>query len=196
MTHYYNEKQTSGFKLRKLNVSLRDYNLELFVSGGVFSSKRLDKGTEVLIKNMIIKKDWNVLDLGCGYGAIGLFVAKIAKNVYLIDINERAVKLAKMNAGLNKIKVKILQGNMYETVEDMKFDTILINPPQTAGKDVCFEMIEKAREHLKKDGLLQVVARHNKGGKQLAKKMEETFNNVGVIVKEAGYRVYVSKQKV
>jgi 16S rRNA (guanine1207-N2)-methyltransferase len=74
------------------------------------------------------------------------------------------------------------------------FDTILLNPPQTAGKKLCFELIEESKAHLKKDGLLQLVARHNKGGKDLSKKMLEVFGNVEPTAKEAGFRVYVSKR--
>ena len=74
------------------------------------------------------------------------------------------------------------------------FDTILLNPPQKAGKDVCFRMIEEAPNHLKEDGTLQIVATHNKGGKTLAKKMEEVFGNVDSIVKKGGVRVYLSRK--
>ena len=75
-----------------------------------------------------------------------------------------------------------------------KFDTILLNPPQSAGKKLCFQMIEKSKEHLNKEGLLQLVARPRKGGKTLAGKMKEVFGNVEVIAKGAGFSVYASKK--
>ncbi len=81
---------------------------------------------------------------------------------------------------------------MYKKVSG-KFDTILLNPPQTAGKDVCFEMISKAPNFLKENGLLQIVARHKKGGKALSEKMNSVFCNVKDISKKSGYRIYVSK---
>ena len=74
-----------------------------------------------------------------------------------------------------------------------KFDTILVNPPQTAGKDICFQIIDEAKNHLNNNGLLQLVARHNKGGSVLEKHMKEIFGNVEQIVKGSGYRVYISK---
>ncbi len=111
----------------------------------------------------------------------------------MTDINERAIKLSRMNIKLNNIEnVIVKKSNLYGNIEG-EFDAIIINPPQTAGKKVCFEIIEKAKEHLKKNGLLQLVARHNKGGKELEKKMKEVFGNVEEIGKKSGYRVYISK---
>jgi 16S rRNA G1207 methylase RsmC len=88
--------------------------------------------------------------------------------------------------------VEVRNGNMYDAINE-KFDVILLNPPQTAGKDVCFEMIEKAKHYLVKNGSLQIVARHNKGGKTLMQKMKEVFNNVETLAKKSGYRVYISR---
>ena len=88
--------------------------------------------------------------------------------------------------------VKIKQGDMYAKITG-EFDTILLNPPQHAGKDVCMKMIENAIKYLKNGGLLQLVARHNKGGKSFEKKMKEVFGNVKDIAKKGGFRVYVAK---
>jgi 16S rRNA G1207 methylase RsmC len=86
----------------------------------------------------------------------------------------------------------VLDSDKYEGI-DKKFDVILLNPPQTAGKETCFDMIEGAKEHLKKGGTLQLVARHQKGGRALSEKMKEVFGNVGVLNRKGGYRVYCSK---
>ena len=98
-----------------------------------------------------------------------------------------------MNIKQNNIQnIKTKQSDLYDNIPE-KFDTIITNPPQSAGKQVCFEIIKQAKLHLKKGGLLQLVARHNKGGKELEKKMKEVFNNVKDIAKKSGYRIYVSK---
>ncbi|MBI3035464.1 methyltransferase, partial [Candidatus Woesearchaeota archaeon] len=104
---------------------------------------------------------------------------------------KRAVMLAKKNIELNNAKAEIHQGHLYEKIKGNDFDVVLSNPPQTAGKEICFKLIEQSKEHLKNDGNLQLVARHNKGGKTLSKKMEEVFGNVKVIAKKSGYWVYV-----
>ena len=106
--------------------------------------------------------------------------------------NEKAVKLAKENIKLNDVKAKLLQGDLYEPVKGKKFDTILVNPPFKAGRKLCFQIIEQAKEHLKKKGALQLVAVHNKGGKVLKEKMEEVFGNAEDLEKKSGYRVYIS----
>lgn len=194
MSHYYSVLQTTDFNPSKIKARLRSKEFEFYTASGVFSIKKIDKGTELLINNCKVKEDWEVLDLGCGYGPVGITIAKTTKSkVTLTDINKRAIKLAKMNAKLNKVEVTIKEGDLYESIKSKKFDTILTNPPYTAGRKICFKIIEESKNHLKQKGLLQLVARHQKGGKTLSKKMEEVFGNVEEIVKGAGYRLYCSK---
>ena len=193
--HYYSKEQSSQLKIKHLVLNIRGISLNLQSSTGIFSKKAVDKGTLALIENMVINPGWQILDLGSGYGAVGLVAGKLAGcNPYLIDINKRACMLAKQNARHNNIIAKVLNGNLYEPVNNQKFDTILVNPPQTAGKSICFAMIEGAKEHLKNHGLLQLVARPNKGGNTLANKMEEVFGNMQIIGRRSGYAVYVSKK--
>jgi 16S rRNA (guanine1207-N2)-methyltransferase len=193
MSHYFSKVQESEFKLNQIEDTIRDRAIKLFTASGIFSAKKIDLGSRILAENMIINPNDRVLDLGCGIGVIGIVASRLTKNkVILTDINQRACKLSKMNSkGIKNIKV--LCGNTYEKVQDEKFDVILLNPPQTAGKKLCFRMIEDAKKHLNKKGSLQIVARHNKGGKTFSQKMEEVFGNMETIVKQSGYRVYLSK---
>jgi len=193
--HYFTEKPTSELKLRKIKVFVKGINLQLKTAAGVFSPNRLDNGTRLLIESAIIKDRWSVLDLGCGYGIVGITIKKLfpSSNITMSDINERALKLARINLKLNKVSANVLKSNSFNSIKE-KFDTILLNPPQTAGKDICFEMIEMSFDHLNKNGLLQIVARHNKGGSTFEKKMQEVFGNVKEISKKSGYRIYVSEK--
>lgn len=196
MEHYYSEKQSSKLRIKEIEVNLKGNNLKFYTGSGVFSVSKVDKGTKLLIESCIIEPKWRILDLGCGYGAIGISISKTfpSTSVLMTDINERALKLSKMNIELNKTKnIEVRKSDLYQTIQE-RFDTIITNPPQLAGRKICFEIIEKAKEHLEKNGLLQLVARHNKGGKELEKKMNEVFGNVKDIVKKSGYRVYVSKK--
>ena len=141
----------------------------------------------------IIDKNFKVLDIGCGTGVLGIGAAKLFNaDVAMSDINKRAVMLAKMNCKLNNVKCEVFQGNLYEKIKQNDFDVVLSNPPQTAGKEICFQLIEQSKKYLKNKGSLQLVARHNKGGKTLSKKMEEVYGNVKIAAKKAGYWVYVS----
>jgi len=193
MEHYYSEEQKSPLNIKKIAASIIGKDFEFYTASGVFSKSRIDMGTLVLAESMIIGKNARVLDIGCGIGILGIVASKLFNaDVVMTDMNKRAVMLAKKNLELNGVKAEIYQGNLYEKIKENDFDAVLSNPPQTAGKDVCFELIEKSRNHLKISGTLQIVARHNKGGKTLAKKMEEVFGNVRVIARKTGYSVYIS----
>ncbi len=193
MEHYYSKHQKSALKLKKINAILRGNELEFYTGSGIFSPDRVDPGTKLLIESCIIKPKWKVLDLGCGYGAVGIAIKKqFPVKVVMTDINKRAVKLALKNIKVNKVDVEVKEGNLFEKIKG-KFDTILVNPPQKAGKEICFKIIEESYNYLEKNGLLQLVARHQKGGKSLEKKMKEVFWNVRTIARKSGYRVYISK---
>ena len=196
MEHYYSEQQKSFLKIKKIGQKIRNADFEFCTSSGVFSKEKIDKGTLILAENMQIAKNSNVLDIGCGIGVLGIVAAKLFNaNVVMGDINKRAVMLARKNITLNNVKAEVLHGNLYEKLNKNDFDVILSNPPQTAGKELCFKLIEESKNYLKYNGSLQLVARHKKGGNTLSKKMEEVFGNVKVIAKEAGYWVYVSEKK-
>jgi 16S rRNA (guanine1207-N2)-methyltransferase len=197
--HYYSEKQDSVLRFRKIEPKFFGRTFELWTGSGVFSVSKVDKGTEVLLNNCIMKDGWDVLDLGCGYGVIGIAVAFAfpKTRVVMTEVNKRAVKLARMNIKLNNAEnAGVLQGDSFEKIgKDERFDTILFNPPQSAVRQLCIRMIKESGQHLKKGGLLQVVARHNKGGKVLSEAMEKTFGNFRDVAKKSGYRVYVSENK-
>jgi 16S rRNA G1207 methylase RsmC len=197
MSHYYEKKQTSPLNLQQFSAVILGEGLEFYSGSGVFSKEKIDKGSLLLANKAIIKDVWRVLDFGCGYGPIGIAIAKAypETKVLMSDINKRAVGLAKKNIELNNLKnASALQSDMFEKVGG-KFDTILLNPPQSAGKDLCIKMIEQSKEHLEKNGLFQMVARHNTGGRELEKHMVRVFGNVKEIAKKSGFRIYVSELK-
>jgi 16S rRNA (guanine1207-N2)-methyltransferase len=167
---------------------------------GLFSLKELDFGTKLLIENAKIPKpDSEILDLGCGYGIVGIALKSKypESNITMIDLNERAVKLSKQNCDENDVICTVLKSDIFSNSElrDKKFDAILTNPPFSAGKKVCIDIIKQSYDHLTKGGLLELVAPHNKGGESLKKAMLMTFNNVGELDKKRGYRVYISVKK-
>ncbi|MBW3002121.1 methyltransferase [Candidatus Woesearchaeota archaeon] len=195
--HYYSEQPESELKPRKIQAKLKKKSFEFWTGSGVFSPRRVDPATELLIENAVVNKQDKVLDLCAGYGPIGIAVKKIFPDtqVFLTDINKRATNLAKKNSKLNKTKVTIKSGDLYEPYSDEKFDVILVNPPIAAGRTICYKIIEEAITHLNKEGTLQLVARHQKGGRMLEKKMQEVFGNVETLAKKGGFRVYLSVYK-
>ncbi len=193
MEHYYTPKPTSELRTKQVEFSVRGVQLKCDTASSVFATSGLDVGTKALLELCILQKDWRVLDLGCGWGSVGLVCAKLGCIVTLTDVNERAVMFAKINLRKNKLKGSVVRGNLYEKVDGF-FDSILLNPPQTAGRDICYQMIEQAPKYLVTGGLFQFVARHNKGGAMLQKKIEEVFGNSTALGRAYGFTVYMAKK--
>ncbi len=194
MPHYYSESQTSEDRRKTIRAVIHGKEYSFLSSSGVFSKGHVDKGTLLLANNMLLKKGSKMLDIGCGIGILGIVAASLGANVWMSDVNSRAASLARKNAKLNHVDAQLFQGNLYEHIQDADFDVILSNPPQSAGKAICFAIIEGAKTRLKDGGTLQLVARPNKGGKTLAKKMEEVFGNACVVAKGSTFAVYVARK--
>ncbi|MGM5485182.1 MAG: class I SAM-dependent methyltransferase [Nanobdellota archaeon] len=188
MPHYFDEEQNSPINKKRISVRLRGRSFEFITANGVFSKDRVDIGTRILIENAGVKG--RLLDLGCGYGPVGITFAREGHEVVMTDINSRAVGLAKKNIKLNSVEAKVSKGDAFANVEG-KFDTILLNPPQHAGKDLCIRMIRESSDHLSHGGSLQIVARSKKGGKSLKKAMEEVFSSVEILARSKGFHVYM-----
>ncbi len=193
MKHYFSKDPGGEDKTYFFIARVRGRELLIKSGSGVFSKKRLDTGTRLLIETVKVSPEDTVLDIGCGYGVIGLALAPEVKKVVLSDINKKALKLAKYNAKINGIKnVEIIESNLYENIKE-KFDTIVCNPPVKAGKQVVHEIVRGAKEHLKPGGKLYMVIKTKHGGKSLAEFMKEVFGNVEVVERESGYRVLMSR---
>ncbi|MCX6710778.1 MAG: methyltransferase [Candidatus Woesearchaeota archaeon] len=198
MEHYFSENPKAAASERTFSALLRGNRLSFVSSGGVFSKSEIDKGTELLIEKCIMKDGWRVLDLGCGYGTVGVVIAK-AFNVEVVmsDVNERALMLAGKNLERNRCSAHVIKSFNYDSLSDFKgmFDSILVNPPQKAGKEICLKMIDEAPLFMKKGGFLQVVARPKRGGNSLAAEMKRIFGNCEKIAEKGEFAVYASMKK-
>lgn len=199
MDHYYSAKPTSESDRKKMQTTIGGHDFVLLTDAGVFSKGKVDTGSEVLIQ-AAQESDFptgNILDLGCGYGTIGLALAKTFPNreIEMVDVNERALDLSKDNAALNEIKnVKIYQSNIFSSIEGKEFAAIISNPPIRAGKKVVHQILEESYEHLVDGGKLQIVIQKKQGAPSAQKKMEEVFGNVERISLEKGYWVLESEK--
>lgn len=194
MEHYFTKSPKSLSKKIIIKTKIKGVEILINSDSGIFSSKEIDFGSKLLIENSKIKGK-EVLDLGCGYGIIGIAIKKLNPDISLtlVDINKRAVSLTKENCSLNNIDANVFCSDLFAHPElsNKKFDTILTNPPFSAGKKICFNFIEQSFKHLNNNGILFLVAPHNKGGESLKKKMLEIFGNAGEVAKKAGFRVYI-----
>ena len=191
--HYYTQRPTSKPRLGLLRCHLRGNDFEFLTSSGVFSYRRIDAGTRLLIESMTLPDTGAALDLGCGYGPIGIVAAKLRPRlkVWMTDINQRAVALAEKNASRNGVEnIRVIGGLLYEPVEGLTFDVILTNPPISAGiRKVVEPVIEGATRYLRPGGSLQLVVRTTKGGRTLSMRLERYFGGFEVVARRSGYRV-------
>jgi 16S rRNA (guanine1207-N2)-methyltransferase len=191
--HYYSAKPAVAHELNQIQVRLRGKDFTFVTDAGVFSKKEIDFGSKLLIETMVIKQTDSVLDVGCGYGPIGLSAAVLANQgqVTMIDINERAVQLSRDNAKRNGLSnVTVLQSDLLAQVAEHKFDCILTNPPIRAGKAVVHQIFSQAYSALVPDGQLWVVIQKKQGAPSAFIKLEAIFGNVQEVIKDKGYRIF------
>ena len=191
MAFYFDSDPTVESKEKEIHFTLFDKEYRYYTDNGVFSKNRIDEGSYIFLKILLpLQLDGNILDLGCGYGPIGLTLALNSSKarVTLADINSRALALAsKSSARLNlSNRVTIVQSDIYENIKG-PFDSIVVNPPIRAGKAVINEMFSGAKQHLIDGGSLYVVIRRKQGAESALKYIETVFENVSVLHKEKGY---------
>lgn len=195
--HYYTENPKTQPKFGVIKTTLRNKTFEFLTASSVFSIKRVDLGTRVLIESMILPETGIVLDVGCGYGAVGIAAAASNKKlrVVMTDVNRRAVILARQNAEKNKIRtVEVRQGDLYEPVQDLRFDCILSNPPVSAGMKTVEAIIRNAPKIMAPSATLQMVVRSKIGKKTLPQVFTETFGAFQILCIESGYRVLLGQK--
>ncbi|EIQ7125644.1 class I SAM-dependent methyltransferase [Enterococcus faecalis] len=191
--HYYTENPELAHDLESWSFPLRGRTFQFTTDSGIFSRGTVDYGSRVLIDAF----EWEnlpagrLLDVGCGYGPIGLsLAAATGRLVEMVDVNQRAVGLAQMNAQRNQITtVDIHSSNVYETLNETTYAAIVSNPPIRAGKKVVHGILTGAFPLLKVGGTLTVVIQKKQGAPSAEKKMAEVFGNVEIVTKDKGYYI-------
>jgi 16S rRNA G1207 methylase RsmC len=195
--HYFTEHPKSKARFGLIRTYLREQPFEFLTASGVFSKDHVDLGTRLLIESMILPETGCVLDVGCGYGAIGIAAGVLNPNlqVVLVDLNMRAVRLARRNVELNRVwNAEVKHGHLYSPVCDQVFSCVVSNPPVSAGMKIVEAVITEAPEHLACEGTLQMVVRSKIGGKRLQSVFQNAFGNVEVLARGSGYRVLISRK--
>lgn len=196
--YYYSENPDVESKQRVWEFELLGNNFKFTTDNGVFSKSTVDFGSRVLIDAVQSEYDLTtvkMLDVGCGYGPIGLSFAK--KNpqasITMVDVNEIAMDLARTNAQNNQIEnVEIFSSNQYQNITATDYDFVITNPPIRAGKDVVHGILSGAKDHLKIGGKLIAVIQKKQGAPSAEKKMNEVFGNCKIIAKKKGYFILSS----
>ncbi|MFJ7729947.1 class I SAM-dependent methyltransferase [Neobacillus sp. NPDC097160] len=196
--HYYSRSQKVESDPKYWDYTLRNHLFRFKTDNGVFSKREVDFGSRLLIESFVMPAaEGLVLDVGCGYGPIGLAIAKANPSctVHMVDVNERAIQLAKENASLNRItNVDIYESDRLQNVRENSFAAILTNPPIRAGKDVVHDIFEQSYEHLVPGGALWVVIQKKQGAPSALEKLKMQFSDVETIDKSKGYFIIRAKK--
>lgn len=198
LEQYFTNNPNLKSELRTIIYKQGGYDLTFFSDNGVFSKDKLDFGSNLLLDTLLSNVDkmreLDVLDVGCGYGFLGITIAKILKaHVVMCDVNKRALHLAEKNCSENGVSAKVLESNMYEHITD-RYDLIITNPPIRAGKNVVYGILDGARDYLKEDGELWMVIRKDQGAKSAIKHLEANYN-VEVVRKSKGFYIIKAKNR-
>ena len=178
LEHYFSNNPQIKSEIRTINFNIGGTYLSFFSDNGVFSKSKIDYGSNTLV-NTILKSDLSnvksILDLGCGYGFMGITLAKIFNiPTDLVDVNERAVHLSEKNIKLNKVNAQAFVSDIYSNVKD-KYDLIVTNPPIRAGKNVVLNFLLNAKDFLNDEGVLWFVIRKDQGVKSIIKALENDY---------------------
>ncbi|MGD9887094.1 MAG: class I SAM-dependent methyltransferase [Bacilli bacterium] len=198
MSHYYQNNSNLKENKQMVNYQYLGENLQFLTDSGVFSRTKIDFGTHVLLetlKKLPITSD-KILDVGCGYGAIGLSLAKTHPNasIVMVDVVKKAVELCLTNVKQNGIgNVTVIEEDLLEHIND-QFDLIVSNPPIRAGKKTVFAIVDQAFLKLNDTGKLLFVIQKKQGALSLKQKMENVFGNSEIINKKNGYLILQSQK--
>ncbi len=195
MVHYFSENNDNlKSNPQLIAFSVNDISLKFHTDNGVFSKSRFDRGTEVLLKYLVVNDSFTTaLDLGCGYGVVGIYLNKAFHiKVDMVDINKRAIDLTKSNVKLNEVNANVFSSDGFNNIEG-KYDLIITNPPIRAGKEVIYRFFEDAFTHLNPGGEFYTVINKKHGAQSALVKLKTIYNNVEVVNKKKGFNVIKCK---
>ncbi|KYG33946.1 class I SAM-dependent methyltransferase [Alkalihalobacillus trypoxylicola] len=196
--HYYTNQPSVKSDRKQWSTVLKGHSLRFITDRGVFSKEEVDFGSRFLIDEISPPSiAGDILDVGCGYGPIGLTLAKEhqERSVVMVDVNERAIELAKENAAANHISnVSIYASESFDSIKERGFALIVTNPPIRAGKTVVHDILIRSYDYLSEHGELWVVIQKKQGAPSAFEKLKEVFSEVSIEKKKKGYYLLVAKK--
>lgn len=196
MSQYFTNDENLKSEYRNIIYKYKDYIFNFTSDLGVFSKDRVDYASKLLVENYfkVGRKNVNVLDVGCGYGFIGITVSKIMNSkVDMIDVNKRAVHLSNLNIKNMNVNAISFISDIYSNI-DKKYDVIISNPPIRAGKKVYMNIINNAANYLNDDGEFYFVMNKDHGAKNVIEKIKDVYD-INVLDKNKGFFVILCKKR-
>lgn len=188
MSHYFENNEILKSDIKENRVKIKNQDFVFYTDNGVFSKKGLDFGTRTLLENLSEDISGEVLDFGCGYGPIGIYIAKTtSSNVDMVDINKRSISLAIKNSIINNVNTNVFESNIYENISK-KYDYIISNPPIRVGKKILYEILFNAYDYLKENGQLWIVINKDQGAKSTLNDLSSKYKTK-VVAKNKGFYV-------
>ena len=197
MSQYFEENNNLKSDRKLITIKFKDKNYKVYTDSGVFSKDKLDYGTKLLLETITDNKlEGNILDLGCGYGMIGIILSSIYPNlsIDMCDITDRAISLSQENVqNLNLTNINIFKSDIYKNVKN-KYNYIITNPPIRAGKEILRKFLFGAKSHLEKNGELWFVMRKDHGVKSMIKELESIYK-IEIKEKSKGFYIVICRLK-
>ena len=198
MNHYFTDNRHLAQNRKEITFRFSCFTCRFITDNGVFCKDHVDAGSQLLLETIERHGPLGerVLDLGCGYGAIGIVLKKLYPNsaMTMAEINPRSLELAQENAQRNEVEVCCVHSDVYSGVEGNTFTDIVTNPPIRAGKDVVYRMFDEAYAHLETGGRLWAVIRKQQGAPSAKKRIHETFQNCEILARSKGYYILFAQK--
>lgn len=197
--HYFVNSDHNESDFFEFDFNLNNVSFKFKSCDDVFSKNQIDEGSLLLVNTIIKNKEnytGNILDMCCGYGAIGVVLSKFLNATFdMCDINELAVKLCNINANKNSTNFdKIFVSDIWQNVQK-KYNHIVSNPPIKTGKNVLLRFINNAKDYLEENGTLTIVIKKNLGADSTKKYLTNIFGNCQVLKRDKGYYILQSTNK-
>lgn len=189
MSHYFINDPNLKHSRKQIVFRFLGVDYRFVSDKGVFSKDHVDTGTMLMLTQLSKRNlSGNFLDLGCGYGVVGIVIKSLFGHLTVVasDINKRAIELTKENVGYHQLDVDVVESDGFAAL-DVTFDTIAINPPIKIGKVKMYDLFAQAAEHLKKGGSFYLVIRKDQGAPSALKYLKTIFDEVAIIHRKKGF---------